>query len=230
MTGPPVDRFECASCPNLSGCILSALDNALGKAAREVHLVPFDPGETIFRQGAQALGWHILCQGRAKLGVNTARGKRLLLRVGKPGDLPSGLTSGTYPFSAVSLDRSVAGFIDRDRVRALIQKHPELGREVSRRLAQEQGHLAQRLADLTYTDVRTRLVRALLALGEEHGVEEDKGLRIDLPLSLRDLAEMIGASPQTTSEGLQALARAGLVRVAWSSVLILDPAGLRGPG
>ncbi len=46
--------------------------------------------------------------------------------------------------------------------------------------------------DLTYASTRQRLVRALLELGDEHGEAEGGGVRIDIPLSLRDLAEMIG--------------------------------------
>ncbi|HPD06410.1 MAG TPA: helix-turn-helix domain-containing protein [Candidatus Bipolaricaulis sp.] len=81
--------------------------------------------------------------------------------------------------------------------------------------------------DLAYGSTRKRLVRVLLGLGEEHGAPEGGGVRIDIPLSLRDLAEMIGAARPTTSGELQALARRGLIKLAWPTVFLLDPNGLR---
>jgi CRP-like cAMP-binding protein len=82
------------------------------------------------------------------------------------------------------------------------------------------------LEDLVALSVQERLVRVLLELGEEHGIQEDAGLRIDLPLSLRDIAETVGCSQQTTSAALRALAKRGLVKLAWPTLFILDPGDL----
>lgn len=59
------------------------------------------------------------------------------------------------------------------------------------------------MVNLAYASVRERLAGVLLDLGEKHGVSEADGLRIDLPLSLQDLAEMIGCSRQTVCQELQ---------------------------
>jgi len=226
MTGPPADPFECASCLSLSGCILSAL-NVDSKTVPQVHWTRFPPGETIFRQGFPALGWYILCRGRAKLSLRTAQGKRLILRFGKPGDLLNPTVFGPHPFSAEAIDHCRIGFFDRDRVLFLLREHPELLREALGRLSLWEECLAQRLEDLVALSVRERLVRALLELRGEHGIHEADGIWIDLPLSLRDLAETVGCSRQTTSATLRALAGRGLVKLAWPTLLILDPAGLR---
>lgn len=225
MTGPPADQFECTSCPSLSGCILSAL-NVDSKTIPQVHWTRFSPGETIFRQGFPALGWYILCRGRAELFLRSAQGKRLILRFGKPGDLLNPTVFGPHSFSAGAIDHCRIGFVDRDRVLFLLREHPELLTEVLRRLSLWEERLARRVEDLAALGVRERLVQVLLELGEEHGIQEDAGLRIDLPLSLRDLAETVVCSRQTTSAALRALAKRGLVKLAWPTLLILDPGDL----
>jgi CRP/FNR family transcriptional regulator len=207
-------------------CVLSALKVDSRRAVRGVHRIRFTPGETIFRQGAPALGWHVLCRGRAKLVVNTARRKRFILWFCKPGDILNLMILGPHAFSVVAIDHCVVGFIEREGVRSLLREHPELEAEAHRRLAEQEDRLVQRVADLVGRSVRERLVRALLELGEEHGVSQNDGLRIDLPLSLRDLAETVGCSRQTTSAALRALARRGLVKLAWPTLLILDPGDL----
>ena len=69
---------------------------------------------------------------------------------------------------------------------------------------------------MAYESVRARLVQVLLDfLGDSHRVQESGIVWIDIPLSLRDLAAMIGASRQRTCEELQWLRRKGLIEVKW---------------
>jgi len=192
-----------------------------------IHL---NPKVTIFHQGAPVLGWYILCQGRAKLLLRTVKGKGLLLWFSKPGDVLNLTVSGTHAFSAEAIDHCSVGLVERDQVFLLLQKYPELLKEAFRRLSLWEERLVRRVEDLVARGVRERLVRVLLELGEEHGIKEDAGIRIDLPLRLRDVAEMIGASPQTASQELHALVRKGLLKVDWPWLFICDPAGLRKSG
>ncbi|MCR4408328.1 MAG: Crp/Fnr family transcriptional regulator, partial [Anaerolineae bacterium] len=223
--GSPADRFECASCPSLSVCVLSALKVDSRRAVRGVHRIRFTPGETIFRQGAPALGWYILCRGRAKLVVNTARRKRFILWFCKPGDILNLMILGPHAFSVVAIDHCVVGFIEREGVRFLLREHPELEAEAHRRLAEQEDRLVQRVADLVGRSVRERLVQVLLGLGEEHGIDETEGIRIDLPLSQQDLADLVGTSRQKVNLNLRKLANQGLIRAERGRIIILDEEG-----
>ena len=73
--------------------------------------------------------------------------------------------------------------------------------------------------------VREHLVQALLELRREHGVHEAEGIRIDLPLSQRDLADLVGASRQAVCHELQSLAKEGLVRVEARRIIVTDQKG-----
>jgi len=195
------------------------------KKIPQVHWTRFPPGETIFRQGFPALRWYILCRDRAKLLLRTAQGKRLILRFGKPGDLLNPTVFGPHPFSAEAIDHCRIGFFDRDRVLFLLREHPELLREALGRLSLWEECLAQRLEDLVALSVRERLVRALLELRGEHEIHEAEGIRIDLPLSQRDLADLVGASRQAVCHELQRLAKEGLVRVEARRIIVTDQKG-----
>lgn len=228
MTDPNAKRPSCASCTSRSMCLLSAVEpEALGSSSSRVQWVRFEKGGTIIHEGTPSTGWAILCQGRARLTVSTEQGKRLLLRFCRPGELILSSLSVTHDVSATATSPSVVRFVDRESVCALGRRYPEVLLDAHQRLAQEQSHLVRRLMDLGYASTRQRLVRVLLELGEEHGAAESDRVRIGIPLSLRDLAEMIGASRQTTSAELQSLARRGLIELAWPTVFLLDPDGLR---
>ena len=191
---------KCGNCPAWSTCVLSMLNgNDRRRTGRIVHQFRCGNDETIFHQGAPALGAYILCQGRAKLLFTAQSGKRLLLRFCSPGDLLAGIASQEHAFSAVSVGSSVVSFIDKAQATTLVRRHPEVALEVDRWLARDAHRLLRRMADLAYGSVKECLSRMLLELGEEHGVHCGKGLRIDLPLSVRDLAEMVGCSRQAVS-------------------------------
>ncbi len=228
MTAPGADGPSCASCASRSRCVLSAVEaEALCSPAPPVQWVRFEKGETIVHEGTPCTGWVILCGGRAKITVVAEDGRRFLLRFCGPGELLSASFSGSHGSSATAASRCITGFVAREHVLDLARQCPELLLKVHRRLQEGLRLLAERLVGLAYGSTRQRLARVLLDLGEEHGAREDTGVRIDLPLTLRDLAEMIGASRQTTSTELQALVRRGLIRLAWPTVFLLDPDGLR---
>ncbi len=70
------------------------------------------------------------------------------------------------------------------------------------------------------------LLRGYL-LGHRHEVPERDGIRIDLPLSQQDLADMIRASRQAVNRELRKLADHGLIHVERCRITILDEQGLR---
>lgn len=227
MTGPPVDRFECASCPNLSGCALSVLGEDLAKHGSELRRLRFAPKEMIFHQGAPAAGWYVLCRGGAKLLFKGPRRRAILIKFCRPGDLLEGGGLEVHTVSAVSVLESVVGFIDRSFALRLCERHPELVLDLGRRLAQDRYMLIGRLAYLAYGSIGERLARGLLELGRHYGVRCEGGLLIDLPFTQGDLADPIGTSRQKVNLNLRKFASQGLIRTERGRVIIPDQNGLQ---
>jgi CRP-like cAMP-binding protein len=127
----------------------------------------------------------------------------------------------------VSAGVSTVSFIDKTKAMELTKCYPKLEAEIEHRFALDGQLLLQRMADLAYESIEERLAHVLLSLGQRHGIREEENLRIDLPLSQRDLADMIGASRQAVNLELQKLTEKGLVHVERCRVIILDEQGLR---
>ncbi len=228
MTGPNAKTFTCTSCVSRSRCVLSAVEpEVLASSASRVQWVGFERGGPIVHEGTPSTGWVILCHGRARLTVSTEQGKRLLLRFCSPGELIVSSLPVTHHISATAVSPSVVRFVAGETVYDLGRRYPEALLAAHHWLTQEQGRLVRQLVGLAYASARRRLVRVLLELGEEHGAAEQSGVRIDIPLSLRDLAEMIGASRQATCKELQLLRAKGVIEVVWPRVLLSDVERLR---
>ncbi len=216
------DVLRCNLCP-VSTCIFSILSgNDRQEIAGKVRFLHYRDEKTIFRQGDWVRGVYILCRGQAKLLFRTQDGRRILVRFCLPGEVLNGVTLREYVFSAVAAGPSTVGFIDRVQAARLIKQHPGLGLESDRQFAREGKLLLQRMADLAYESIEERLVHILLSLGRRHGVREGDSLKIELPLSQQDLADMIGASRQAVNRELRKLAEKGLVHVERCQITILD--------
>ena len=97
---------------------------------------------------------------------------------------------------------------------------------LTKRIARRVIDLQSRAEDLIFLDVRSRLVRLLLRLASEHGLHDDHGLVIGLPLTHEEIATLIGTSRQTVSLLLRELTDAGLVARRGRQLVLPRPAGL----
>ena len=66
------------------------------------------------------MGWYILCQGRAKLLLQAAKGGKFLLQFAKPGDILNLTVFGPHAFSAEAVDHCSVGLVKRDYVKEAI--------------------------------------------------------------------------------------------------------------
>lgn len=119
------------------------------------------------------------------------------------------------------------GFVASENILTLGRLYPELLIIAYLALEKRETLLARRLKDFAFLNVRQRLVHLLLELAEEHKVQQGNRVRIEFPLYLRDLAEMVGASRQATCEELALLRRQGLIELAWPTIFITDLERLR---
>jgi len=125
------------------------------------------------------------------------------------------------------MGKAVASLLARDAAIALVRQHPEIALEANRRFSLDRHMLIGRLAYLAYGSVEERLAKGLLEMGVRYGVRCEEGLRIELPLTQRDLADLIGASRQKVNLALRKLASQGLIRTERGRIIILDQQGLQ---
>ncbi|AZN41610.1 Crp/Fnr family transcriptional regulator [Paenibacillus albus] len=102
----------------------------------------------------------------------------------------------------------------------LLTKYPELSfpflSEISRRL-RLQDELVEKLI---FRDLRGKVLYFLDRLSHKFGVEEDGYLKIDLPLTHQELANMIGATREAVSLTLQELSNEGILLTSRKTIMI----------
>lgn len=163
----------------------------------------YGSGEVVFAQGTPNAGVHCLFSGAVAIRRLDAQGRSVLLSLAYPGDTigyHSFLAGGEHKTSAEALGPTVVCQIDRNTVAALLQAAPTVGLHFLRRSIGELEHAHDRLFHQATLSNRDQLMHLLMLLVRRHGRRLDDGAQtIELPVSRRDLASMIGTRHETLS-------------------------------
>ena len=95
-----------------------------------------------------------------------------------------------------------------------------------RTIGQRLDEAHTRIREMSTEEVERRVAHAVLRLAQQAGTREVDGLRIDFPISRRDIAEMTGTTLHTVSRILSAWEAKGLVEGGRQKLLVRDMAGL----
>jgi CRP/FNR family transcriptional regulator len=160
-----------------------------------------------------------------KLYKTGSRSEDHVLRILGPGDTfgyrPL-LASEPFAATAEAIDEAEICAMPRQVLMDLLEKSPSLAFEIMSRLSRELRISEDQLMNLAQRSVRQRAAQLLLMLAEGCGKEGENGISITLPLQRKDMAQMIGTTPETFSRTLHELAEQNLILLTRSQIVIRD--------
>ena len=86
--------------------------------------------------------------------------------------------------------------------------------------------LEAKVEDLVFRDVNARLAKLLLELAEIYGTTVVAGVRIDVKLTHKELANLIGSTRATTTAALNDFRRRGLITNDKRRLIVVNRSGL----
>ena len=186
-------------------------------------------GGFIFYQGDPAQRIYAILKGWLKLVQNNPEGEQVIIRLIGPTTFFGvvALTQNSeYLLSAQATEESTVIYWTRDEFLMWIRKVPTLALNAFHMMADHAHELQDRFTQLATERVERRLARTLLRLARQTGRKVPNGVLIDMPLTRKDLAEMIGASLFTVSRLLKKWEDQGIVTSKRKSITIRYPHGL----
>jgi CRP/FNR family transcriptional regulator len=186
----------------------------------------FARGEYIFRAGEPGENVYLLRTGRVKIFQTSATGREAIMWFCLPGDifgLAEVARGGGRPVNAVACERSDALAIRRSRFSVLVAMRPRIAAVSMQVLSSRLRALGDTFANLVADDVEQRIAKLILRLATLYGERSDRGIRLALPLTHQEIANMAGASRQTVTDVLNALKRRGLIYVRGRHIRVSDP-------
>jgi len=199
--------------------------------ARGLSRREYGSGEVIFAQGDANTGVYCVSSGAVAIRRLDAHGNSVLLGLAYPGDTigyRSFLAGSAHRTSAEALGPSYVCHIARDTVAALLEAAPSVGLHFLKRSIGELEHAHDKLFRQATLSNRDQLVHLLLILVTRHGRRLESGAQvIELPVSRRDLASMIGTRHETISRIIGRLEIDGIAYFSGRQVTIPNVETLR---
>nr|WP_248308125.1 Crp/Fnr family transcriptional regulator [Bosea sp. AS-1] len=220
-----MDRSVLRSIPLFAAMNDAQLDRMTAQAS--TRRIP--QGEAVFEQGDQAQAFYLLLHGRLKVTQVTRDGQQIIVRVVHPGDLfgfTRALGRSDYPGTATAAVDSLVAAWPTTSWDGFVEDNPHLAMNAIRTIGQRLDEAHTRIREMSTEEVERRVAHAVLRLVEQAGKRDEAGLRVDFPISRRDIAEMTGTTLHTVSRILSAWETQGLVEGGRQKLVVRDRAGL----
>jgi CRP/FNR family transcriptional regulator len=189
------------------------VDNAV-KKKQPVYLAG-DPGENLY----------FLKQGRVKISRIDESGKEFTLTLLEPGEIFGELglfDDSPRETTAVALEDSIICMMRRNDFEQYANQKPELSLKLNKLMGLRLRQIENRIEELLFRDVPSRLARLLLRLADQHPRQTKQGVRINIKLSQQELGNLIGATREMTSMVLNSFKKERLINVESKYIYLIN--------
>lgn len=194
----------------------------LESVTKILHLREFNKKDFIALPSNSERRIYFLIKGKAKLTRVEEDGKELLLDILTPGEIFGPMQSESKYSSTlvVALNKCIVGHIHETDFNQLQKEKPNLCLAINKVLGSRLVKLENRLEELLFRDVPSRLARLLLRLSDEYPYQLVCGVRIDVVLTQQDMANLIGATRQSTSSTINRFKREGWIEAHGNHICV----------
>ena len=226
-----LSNIRCVQCDVSNRGIFHTLeDDLIEKIDGEKKVSFHRPGQILFSEGMPCWGVCCIHSGAVKVYKLGERGEVQIIRVLGPSELV-GLRPlvSNEPFAATveALENTITCFFKRETIQDLIRRSETFANEIMAHLAQELRLSEEMLMAVTQRSVKRRAAYLLLWLYARDGLATREGISAGALLKKKEMAQIIGTSPETFSRTLKALAEAGLIDLTHRHIRLLDEGSLR---
>lgn len=190
--------------------------------AASADIVTLDRGARLIEEGAPGKALYHVLKGSVQLTHINADGQRLITGFLFQGDFAGVCVSDRYPFSAETIEPTIACRFEREALLELGSRHLEFERRMLSIASNEFLQCLQHLEIVMGGSVETKLARFLLSMAERVGVSDRAGRVIELPMRREAVADYLGHSPEATSRAFTRLREAGVISIPHRSCVAIE--------
>ncbi len=168
----------------------------------------------IFDAGSPGTTVYFLRDGKVKIKQLSPVGREIILWFCLPGEifgLAEVARGGGRVVTAQACEPSDVLAVPQERFHAYLEQHPRVARLSMQVLAHRLRVLGEMFVNLVADDVNTRIAKLILRLCSRYGVREGPRVRLNLPLTHQEIADMVGTTRQTVTSTLNELKRRGVL-------------------
>lgn len=186
----------------------------------------YEKDDYLFWEGDPAEWLVFVAEGQVKMIKHSESGRETILATFGPGQIVGEvgvLVGETYPATAQALEASSTFSIRRDDYITLVREHPELAWALIQELGRRLQRAHETIRSLAVEKVERRVARVVLRMANTAGERlEDGTVRISVPLSRQDIADMAGTVIETAIRALSKFQKQGLIETRDGHIVLLQ--------
>jgi CRP-like cAMP-binding protein len=228
-----VTTFDNAAFLANSALFVDLAPKALDFLAERANRIELERGQTIFRQGDEGDSLYVIAEGLVKVWVSSGEGGEMVLATLRSPDAfgeLSAVDGRPRSASATALEPTTLVALDRTTLLDAVHRHPGVADGMMSALGGLARRITEQTSDLVFLDLAGRLAKTLATLADRDGTVDGNTIRLALPLTQTELAEMVGGSRQSVNQTLKMFEHRGFLQVRGREVVISDLDALRRRG
>ena len=183
----------------------------------------YKAGEMLIGETDPVRAFYVVITGQVKLYKISAEGKEQTLKLLGPGE-PFGMCTAfaidSFPANTMALDESGILLIPGSAMEAIAMQEPRLLLNIIHFLSDRVKESMTLIESLALKEIPQRIASFLIqALKRENGQGANQ---LELTVTQRELAKILGATPEALSRALKKMSNAGVLVVNGRSIRILD--------
>ncbi|PKP53142.1 MAG: Crp/Fnr family transcriptional regulator [Bacteroidetes bacterium HGW-Bacteroidetes-1] len=186
----------------------------------------FKRGQNIFTEGAFPSGIYFVKKGKIKKFKTLNSGKEQIIYLCSEGEMigyAAFLGEERYHDSAAAITESSIGFISKESLVRLLDKHQELSKLLVKKLSHEFGVMVNFIATFTKKSVRERVALTLLILNENFRQNKNDDNEIQIDLTREDFSNIVGIAIETLVRLLSDFEKDGLISKKGRKIIVREP-------
>jgi CRP-like cAMP-binding protein len=204
----------------------SMLDADSAGALRDCsHVCSYPRGRTLFHEGQVPDRVLLLRSGRVKVARITPGGREVVLAFRGPGELvgeQSAVDGEPRSATLIAVEPVEALVMTQAAFRAFLVEHPAAALTLLAILSRRLREADARRAEFSTLPTMGRVAARLIEFSDRFGHEEERGIRIALPLTQEELAGATGSSIESVGRALHTMRSLGYIETGRREIRVLD--------
>ncbi|MBP2654085.1 MAG: transcriptional regulator, Crp/Fnr family [Firmicutes bacterium] len=190
----------------------------------------YKKNDTVFCEGEPGAGFHYVKSGKVKIVKLSADGREHIINILGPGEVFAEVllfNQGTYPATAVAIEKACIGIIKNSELERVIISHPQLALNIIRVLSRKLQYVQVKVKSLAFSDSYAKIAQTLESLAQRYGQATDRGLEVAVDITRQEVANMAGTTRETVSRVFGIMKKDRVLDGDERRIIIIDMVGLR---
>ncbi len=190
-------------------------DEELTSVSSLFQQMKFKNSEYIFMEEDSPDWIYVASHGKVKMVKFSQEGKEVILEIKMPGELfccAAVLGKRPYPDSAQAMEPVTVIRISRKNLIKILDEYPMLHLEIARYANEKVSDAQEMLRSIALERVDQRIAAMLVKLAEKTGIPDAGYVKIDLPLTRQEIADMVGTTSETCIRAMSKFQKEGIVK------------------